>query len=77
MRLPNAPPGLPHHPAPGLRGNPVLYTNRHAGYFTALLCGIPLSTGFPPAGRGRRAPLGWGPGLSPGLRLGTGAALQS
>ena len=33
----------------------------------------PCEPGFPPAGRGRRAPLGRGPGLSPGLRLGTGA----
>ena len=42
MRLPNAPPGLPHHPVPGLRGTPSLYTNRHAGYsFIALLCGYP------------------------------------
>ncbi len=53
MRLPNAPPGLPHHPAPGLRGNPVLYTNRHAvSYFTVLLCGIPLSRSPVPVGQG-------------------------
>ena len=45
MRPPNAPPGLPHHPVPGLRGTSGLYTNRHAvNYFTALLCGIPLSS---------------------------------
>ncbi len=42
MRLPNAPPGLPHHPVPALRGTPSLYTNRHAGCcFIALLCGYP------------------------------------
>ena len=46
MRPPNAPPGLPHHPVPGLRGTPSLYTKWHAvGYFTVLLCGIPLSDG--------------------------------
>ncbi len=45
MRPPNAPPGLPQHPVPSLCGTPGLYTNRHAvSYFTALLCGIPLST---------------------------------
>ena len=44
MRLPNAPPGLLHHPVPGLRGTASLNANRHAVcYFTALLCGIPLS----------------------------------
>ncbi len=44
MRPPNAPPGLPQHPVPSLCGTPGLYTNRHAvSYFTALLCGIPLS----------------------------------
>ena len=48
MRPPNAPPGLPHHPVPGLCGTPGLYTNRHAvSYFTALLCGIPLSRPVP------------------------------
>ena len=46
MRLPNAPPGLLHHPVPGLRGTASLNANRHAVcYFTALLCGIPLSKG--------------------------------
>ncbi len=44
MRLPNAPPGPLHHPVPGLRGTASLNANRHAVcYFTALLCGIPLS----------------------------------
>ena len=51
MRPPNAPPGLPHPPVPGVRGTPGLYTNRHAvSYFTALLCGIPLSRGEDGAG---------------------------
>ena len=51
MRLPNAPPGLLHHPVPGLRGTASLNANRHAVcYFTVLLCGIPLST----RGRGVR-----------------------
>ena len=46
MRPPNAPPGLPHHPEPELRGTTFLYTNRHTVFcFTALLCGIPLSRG--------------------------------
>ena len=51
MRLPNAPPGLLDHPVPELRGTPGLYTNRHAvSYFTALLCGIPLSRLHRPGG---------------------------
>ena len=55
MRLPNAPPGLPHHPVPGLRGTPSLYTNRHAVYsFFVLLCGYPCQ-------RDRAMPATWRP----------------
>ena len=92
MRPPNAPPGLPHHPVPGLCGTPGLYTNRHAvSYFTALLCGIPLSTGPPcpalsldrglPAGRqprgSRRQPeQPPAPGAGPDRGYGAGAPAE-
>ena len=77
MRPPNAPPGLPHHPVPGARGTPGLYTNRHAvSYFTALLCGIPLSNPQAARSRDQRAHRhAWG--LALGLKGDVGRVAQA
>ncbi len=66
VRPPNAPPGLPDHSVPGLRGTPILYTNRLAVcYFTALLCWTPCSRHPSGAARCRHPP-----GISGRIRRG-------
>ena len=54
--------------APGVRRGPA--AGSRVRYLDVT---VPSPSGFPTACRSRRAPLGRGPGLSPGLRLGTGA----